>query len=58
MIALRLWVDRPAALPDASPVDPADVWQGETPTTAKPHAAHVPPPAPKHAADALLQTEF
>ena len=52
------WVDRPAELPDASPVDPADIWQGETPATAKPQAVHVPLPAPKPAADALMETEF
>lgn len=56
------WVDRPAELPDASPVDPADIWQGETPATVKPQAAHVPPPSPKPApaaaADPLLETEF
>jgi hypothetical protein len=53
------WVDRPAELPDQSPVDPTDVWQGETPATAKAKAVHVPPPAPKPAgAEALLETEF
>jgi hypothetical protein len=52
------WVDRPADVPDASPVDPADIWQGETPTAAKPQAVHVPPPAPKPAADPLMETEF
>ena len=56
------WVDRPAELPDESPVDPADIWHGETPTTAKPQAVHVPPPAAKPvaapAADPLLEAEF
>jgi hypothetical protein len=53
------WVDRPAELPDQSPVDPADAWQGEAPATAKAKAVHVPPPAPKPAgAEALLETEF
>ncbi len=40
------WVDRPADLVDASPVDPADLWQGEasaSPTRPAP-AQHVPPP--------------
>jgi hypothetical protein len=53
------WVDRTAELPDQSPVDAADVWQGEAPATAKAKAVHVPPPAPKPAgAEALLETEF
>ena len=37
------WVPRPAELPDESPVDPSEVWQG-TATTASPQAPHVPPP--------------
>ena len=36
------WVERPAELPDASPVEASEVWRGETAT--KPQAAHVPPP--------------
>lgn len=44
--ALAKWVDRPAELPDASPVDAADVWQGSSGSaaSAKPAARHVPPP--------------
>ena len=40
------WVDRPADLVDASPVDPADLWQGETSasSTRPTPAQHVPPP--------------
>ena len=38
------WVDRPAELPDESPVDAADVWQGAPASTARPQATHVPPP--------------
>ena len=52
------WIDRPAALPDQSPVDAADVWQGAPASTAKPPAKHVPPPAPKLATDPLLEAEF
>jgi hypothetical protein len=52
------WIDRPAELPDQSPVEATDVWQGETPATAKPKAVQVPPPAPKSAADPLLEAEF
>jgi hypothetical protein len=52
------WVDRPAELPDQSPVDAADVWQGAPASAAKPQAKHVPPPAAKPAADSLLEAEF
>ncbi len=58
------WIDRPADLPDESPVDPSDVWQGDAP--AKPQATHVPPPqaaapaAPgtEPAGDPMLEVEF
>jgi len=46
------WVERPKDLPNQSPVDAADVWRGgngSVPSTAKPAAQHVPPPAPKPA---------
>ena len=52
------WVDRPAELPDESPVDAADVWQGDSSAATKLQATHVPPPAPKPAADTLMETEF
>jgi hypothetical protein len=51
------WADRPAELPDASPVDDADVWKG----THQPQQAarHVPPPSAKApASDPALETEF
>lgn len=50
------WVDRPADLPDASPVDEADVWKGAAPG-GKP-AQHVPPPALKPAAEPLSEPLF
>lgn len=54
------WADRPAELPDASPVDDADVAKAapQSPAT----SGHVPPPAskpaPAPAADPALETEF
>jgi hypothetical protein len=42
------WVERPADLPNRSPVDAADVWRGgnsAAPSAAKAPAQHVPPPA-------------
>ena len=35
-LELVKWVDRPAELPDESPVDVADVWQGAPASTARP----------------------
>jgi hypothetical protein len=58
------WVQRPADLPNRSPVDTADVWNGATrsePAAAKAPAQHVPPPAsaPKPAAaDPLSEALF
>jgi hypothetical protein len=47
------WVERPAEMPNQSPVDAADVWRGGSAVTPaaqpKPQAAHVPPPASKPA---------
>ncbi|HSM19888.1 MAG TPA: hypothetical protein VK844_05915, partial [Hyphomicrobiales bacterium] len=42
-LQLVRWVDRPSGLPDESPVDASDVWQGAAPTRTQ--ATHVPPPA-------------
>ena len=58
------WVERPKELPNRSPVDAADVWNGanrSAPATAKAPAQHVPPPAsaPKPAAaDPLSEALF
>ena len=58
--ALAKWVDRPAGLPGVSPVDAADIWQGNaTPAVpARTPAQHVPPPAPKPAANPLAEALF
>jgi hypothetical protein len=57
-LELVKWVDRPAELPDASPVDDADVWKGGPAVPSAP-AVHVPPPATKAPArDPALETEF
>lgn len=60
------WVQRPADLPNRSPVDAADIWNGTTrsaPAAAKAPAQHVPPPAPapkpaSAAADPLSEALF
>ena len=55
------WVERPKELPNKSPVEAADVWTGairSVPAAAKPPAQHVPPPAPKPAADPLSESVF
>ena len=56
------WVDRPAELPDESPVDGADVWQGSPASPARSPSAHVPPtaakPVAKAPADPMLEAEF
>ena len=59
-LELARWVDRPEQLPDASPVEPHEVWQGATPGTAPPPPRSAPPPSPAAAgaADAMAETEF
>ena len=58
------WVERPADLPNRSPVDAADVWRGgssSASSSAKAPAQHVPPPAPapsRAAADPLSEAVF
>jgi len=54
------WVDRPAELPSVSPVDAADIWQGNATAAApaKVPAQHVPPPTPKPAANPLEEAVF
>jgi hypothetical protein len=52
VFAIVKWVPRPAELPDELPVNPADVWQGDLLTPAKPQLV-----TPRPAADAL-QPEF
>jgi hypothetical protein len=55
IFAIVKWVQRPDALPDASPVDPADVWRGDLPAVAKPRPVLT---TPQRVADLALQTEF
>lgn len=57
-LELLKWVDRPADLPDQSPVDPSDVWQGGGTIPAKTTATHMPPPQSKPAADPMMTAEF
>jgi hypothetical protein len=54
------WVDRPAELPDESPVDAADVWKGNNATKPAPAATvAAPAPAAKPApANPLAEAEF
>ena len=54
------WVDRPAELPDQSPVEPSEVWQGAPVASARPQAMHVPPPEPaaRASTDPLMEAEF
>ena len=54
IFAITKWMPRPAGLPDKSAVDPADVWQGDLLTPAKPQQLVTPRPAVAEA----LQTEF
>jgi len=58
-LSLVQWVDRPTELPDTSPVEPGDIWQGSAaPTsTTRTQGQHVPPPAPK-AAEPLSDALF
>jgi len=53
------WVDRPAELPDASPVEDDEVWKGSPPQSQPAAPSHAPPPAARPAAaDPALQTDF
>ena len=64
ILILVKWVDRPAELPDESPVEAADIWRGEA--SPRPQAVSVPPPqstptpapAPAPASDPMLESEF
>ena len=56
---LMKWVDRPADLPDASPVDDSEVWKGNAATAAKPTpAGHVPPPVTPPVREPAYETDF
>lgn len=56
-LAIIKWADRPADLPDQSPVSPSEVYRATATTPqAKPAGGHVPPPSSKPASPAT--TEF
>jgi hypothetical protein len=57
LLELVKWVDRPAEPPDASPVEPSEIWQGTPVATTRPQATHVPPP-PRAPAEDLAHAEF
>jgi hypothetical protein len=55
------WVERPKELPNQSPVAATDIWAGanhSAPAAPKAPAQHVPPPAPKPAAEPLSEAVF
>jgi hypothetical protein len=58
VLTIIQWVDRPADLPNTSPVTEQDVWKGgaAAPAPVKAPAQHVPPPAP--AANPLSEPVF
>ena len=60
IFAIVQWVERPADLPNVSPVDASDVWQGGSaaPAPTKVAAQQVPPPAPKSPANPLTEAVF
>ena len=61
VFTLASWVERPAEMPNESPVSPADIWQGATPQAPRSAAVHVPPPAAKadiRQADPLAEPVF
>ena len=58
-LKIAKWVERLQELPDASPVQAGDVWKGGTaPVPTRAPSQHVPPPAPKPAADPLAEAVF
>ena len=60
IFAIVQWVERPADLPNVSPVDASDVWQGGSaaPAPTKVAAQQVPPPAPKAPTNPLTEAVF
>jgi hypothetical protein len=54
------WVARPAELPDQSPVDPSELWQGPAVTTARAQPVQTPhlQPAVQTSTDPLMESEF
>jgi hypothetical protein len=53
------WVDRPAELPDQSPVEPSEGWQGAPAATSRPQPVQTPPqPAAPTSPESLMEPEF
>lgn len=53
------WVDRPAELPDQSPVEASEVWQGAPVASSRPQPVQaLPQPAAPSSADPLMEAEF
>jgi hypothetical protein len=59
-LEIAKWVDRPAELPDRSPVEPSEVWQGTPAASVQPQAVPVPPSRAtvRTTTDPLMQAEF
>jgi hypothetical protein len=59
-LELLKWVDRAPELPDRSPVDPSELWQGAAAATTRTQAVHVQPaqPAVQPTTDPLAEAEF
>lgn len=62
VFSLASWVERPAEMPNESPVSAADIWQGSaSPAPRSSAPVHVPPPAAKaetRQADPLAEPVF
>jgi hypothetical protein len=59
-LEIARWVDRPAELPDQSPVEPSELWQGPAVTTARAQPVQTPhlQPAVQTSTDPLMESEF
>ena len=57
-LKIARWVERPAELPNESPVAVGDIWKGAPAAPPKAASQHVPPPAPKPAQDPLSEAVF
>jgi len=58
-LKIAKWVERPAELPSVSPIAAGDTWNGAASAPpARTTSQHVPPPAPKPAADPLAEAVF
>jgi hypothetical protein len=57
---INRWIDRPVELPNASPIDPADIWQGNNPAPTRTDvpARPVQQAAPQPITDPTTDEEF